>query len=174
MRSSRLSGSVEARTAGQFNALGGEGVELAIGASNRTSAGGQVGRPSRLVLGLGGDAGRIELDEGQEIAQGGLRYQFAGPREFTGLNVRRDPGGTAFWIGIGLGIAGMSTTFFAPRRRIWARVSADRIQLAGQAGTRRRHDVGTRAAAGQRGAGQAPIPAVAASRAVRRRLRSTG
>ena len=124
----------EARTAGQFNALGGEGVELAIGASNRTSAGGQVGRPSRLVLGLGGDAGRIELDEGQEIAQGGLRYQFAGPREFTGLNVRRDPGGTAFWIGIGLGIVGMSTTFFAPRRRIWARVSADRIQLAGQAG----------------------------------------
>ncbi len=124
----------EARTAGQFNALGGEGVELAIGASNRTSAGGQVGRPSRLVLGLGGDAGRIELDEGQEIAQGGLRYQFAGPREFTGLNVRRDPGGTAFWIGIGLGIVGMSTTFFAPRRRIWARVSADRVQLAGQAG----------------------------------------
>lgn len=124
----------EARTAGQFNALGGEGVELAVGATNVTSAGGQVGRPSRLVLGLGGEAGRIELDEGQEIVQGGLRYQFAGPREFTGLNVRRDPGGTAFWIGIGLGIVGMSTTFFAPRRRIWARVTTDRVQLAGQAG----------------------------------------
>ncbi len=124
----------EARTAGQFNALGGEGVELAVGGTNATSAGGQVGRPSRLVLGLGGGAGRIELDEGQEIVQNGLRYQFAGPREFTGLNVRRDPGGTAFWIGIGLGIAGMSTTFFAPRRRVWARVTADRVQLAGQAG----------------------------------------
>ena len=124
----------EARTAGQFNALGGEGVELAVGATNTTSAGGQVGRPSRLVLGLGGDAGRLELDEGQEIVQGGLRYQFAGPREFTGLNVRRDPGGIAFWVGIGLGIVGMTTTFFAPRRRVWARVTADRVQLAGQAG----------------------------------------
>ncbi len=124
----------EARTAQQFNALGGEGVELAVGSTQATSAGGQATRPSRLILGLGGEAGRIELDEGQEIVQGGLRYQFAGPREFTGLNVRRDPGGTAFWIGIGLGIAGMSTTFFMPRRRIWARITADRIQLAGQAG----------------------------------------
>ncbi len=124
----------EARTAGQFNALGGEGVELAVGTTNATSAGGQVGRPSRLVLGLGGEAGRIELDEGQEIVQGGLRYQFAGPREFTGLNVRRDPGGIAFWIGIGLGIAGMSTTFFAPRRRVWVRVTAHQVQVAGQAG----------------------------------------
>ena len=124
----------QARTAEQFNALGGESVRLAEGSTNISSAGGQVGRPARMVLGLGGDAGRIELDEGQEIVHAGMRYQFAGPREFTGLNVRRDPGGTAFWVGIGLGIVGMSTTFFMPRRRIWARVTSDRIQLAGQAG----------------------------------------
>ena len=124
----------QARTAEQFNALGGESVRLAEGSTNTSSAGGQVGRPARMVLGLGGNVGRIELDEGQEIVQGGMRYQFAGPREFTGLNVRRDPGGTAFWVGIGLGIVGMSTTFFMPRRRIWARVTAERIQLAGQAG----------------------------------------
>lgn len=124
----------QARTAEQFDALGGESVQLAVGSTNESSAGGQVGRPSRMILGLGGDAGRIELDEGQEIVQSGLRYQFAGPREFTGLNVRRDPGGTAFWVGIGLGIVGMTTTFFMPRRRIWARVTADRVQLAGQAG----------------------------------------
>ena len=124
----------QARTAERFDALGGESVELAVGSTNESSAGGQVGRPSRLILGLGGGVGRIELDEGQEIVHAGLRYQFAGPREFTGLNVRRDPGGTAFWVGIGLGIAGMSATFFMPRRRIWARVTADRVQLAGQAG----------------------------------------
>ena len=123
-----------ARTAEQFDALGGESVQLAVGSTNESSAGGQVGRPSRMILGLGGNAGRIELDEGQEIVQGGLRYQFAGPREFTGLNVRRDPGGIAFWVGVGLGIVGMTTTFFMPRRRIWARVTADRVQLAGQAG----------------------------------------
>ena len=123
-----------ARTAEQFDALGGERVQLAVGSTNQSSAGGQVGRPSRMILGLGGAAGRIELDEGQEIVQAGMRYQYAGPREFTGLNVRRDPGGTAFWVGIGLGIVGMSTTFFMPRRRIWARVTADQVQLAGQAG----------------------------------------
>ena len=123
-----------ARTAEQFDALGGESVQLAVGATNESSAGGQVGRPSRMILGLGGDVGRIELDEGQEIVHAGMRYQFAGPREFTGLNVRRDPGGTAFWVGIGLGIVGMTTTFFMPRRRIWARVTDDQVQLAGQAG----------------------------------------
>jgi len=124
----------QARTAEQFDALGGESVQLAVGSTNASSAGGQVGRPSRMILGLGGDVGRIELDEGQEIVQAGLRYQFAGPREFTGLNVRRDPGGIAFWVGIGLGIVGMTVTFFMPRRRVWARVTADQIQLAGQAG----------------------------------------
>ena len=124
----------QARTAEQFDALGGEGVRLATGSSNDSSAGGQVARPSRMILGLGGDAGRIELDEGQEIVHAGLRYQFAGPREFTGLNVRRDPGGIAFWVGVGLGLVGMTTTFFMPRRRVWARVTADRVQLAGQAG----------------------------------------
>ena len=123
-----------ARTAEQFDALGGESVQLAVGSTNESSAGGQVGRPSRMILGLGGTAGRIELDEGQEIVQSGMRYQFAGPREFTGLNVRRDPGGIAFWVGIGLGIVGMTTTFFMPRRRIWARVTDDQVQLAGQAG----------------------------------------
>ena len=123
-----------ARTAEQFDALGGESVQLAVGSTNESSAGGQVGRPSRMILGLGGDVGRIELDEGQEIVQAGMRYQFAGPREFTGLNVRRDPGGIAFWVGIGLGIVGMTTTFFMPRRRVWARVTTDQVQLAGQAG----------------------------------------
>ncbi len=124
----------QARTAAVFDAQGGEDVELAIGATNQSSAGGQVGRPSRLVLGLGGGAGRIELDEGQEIVQSGYRYRYAGPREFTGLNVRRDPGGIAFWVGIGLGLLGMSLTFFMPRRRLWARIVDGRVQLAGQAG----------------------------------------
>ena len=124
----------QARTAAVFDAQGGEDVQLAVGATNQSSAGGQVGRPSRMVLGLGGDTGRIELDEGQEIVQSGFRYRYAGPREFTGLNVRRDPGGIAFWVGIGLGLLGMSLTFFMPRRRLWARISDGRVQLAGQAG----------------------------------------
>ena len=43
----------------------------------------------------------------------------------------------------------MTTTFFMPRRRVWARVTADRVQLAGQAGHGIDHDLRTRAA-GQR------------------------
>lgn len=123
----------QARIAEEFDATGGRSVQLAVGA-NATSAGGQVGRPSRLVLGLGGGAARIELDEGEEIVANGYRYEFAGPREFTGLNVRRDPGGVLFWIAAALGVVGMSTTFFMPRRRIWARATGERIALAGQAG----------------------------------------
>ena len=158
----------QARTAEQFsetgiNAMGGEDVDLAVG-TNATSAGGQVGRPARLVLGLGGGAARIELDEGQEIVANGYRYEFAGPREFTGLNVRRDPGGIPFWIGVALGVVGMSTTFFMPRRRVWARLTDDRIALAGQAGhgvrlTRELEQI-ARAAAGE----AAPAPAAPARR----------
>ena len=122
----------QARTASDFDARGGDGVTLAVG-STGTSAGGQVGRRSRLTLGLGGGPPLL-LEEGQEIVQGGYRYGYEGPREYTGLNVRRDPGGIAFWVGVGLGIAGMSVTFFLPRRRIWARITSDRIALAAQGG----------------------------------------
>lgn len=143
----------QARIAEEFDATGGRSVQLAVGA-NATSAGGQVGRPSRLVLGLGGSAARIELDEGEEIVANGYRYEFAGPREFTGLNIRRDPGGVLFWIGVALGVVGMSTTFFVPRRRVWARLTGDRIALAGQAGhgvrlTRELERIAAAAAAGE-------------------------
>ena len=82
-----------ARTAEQFDALGGESVQLAVGSTNESSAGGQVGRPSRLILGLGGAAGRgSSWTKARRSSRPDMRYQFAGPREFTGLNVRRDPG----------------------------------------------------------------------------------
>ena len=123
----------QARTAETFDARGGENVRLAV-STVETSAGGQASRPARLVLGLGGAGGRIELDEGERANAAGYVYEFAGPREFTGLNVRRDPGAIAFWIGVGLGIAGMTATFFAPRRRVWVRIAEGRASLAGQAG----------------------------------------
>ncbi len=57
-----------------------------------------------------------------------------GPREFTGLTVRRDPGATLFWLALVLGIGAMSVTFFVPRRRIWAKVTPQQTFLAGLAG----------------------------------------
>ena len=86
------------------------------------------------MLAFGGGNPRLELDEGQSARVGEFEYSFLGPREFTGLNVRRDPGGTVFWIAIGLGIFGVSLTFFVPRRRIWARITPERTYIAGQAG----------------------------------------
>ena len=148
----------QARIAEEFDATGGRSVQLAVGA-NATSAGGQVGRPSRLVLGLGGGAARIELDEGEQIVANGYRYEFAGPREFTGLNVRRDPGGVLFWIATALGVVGMSTTFFMPRRRIWARATGERIALAGQAGHGVRLARELERIAAQAAGGAAPPPA---------------
>ena len=124
----------QARTAEEFNALGGEDVDLAFNSTTQTSSGGIFERPSRLVLAFGGGNPRLELDEGQSARVGEFEYSFLGPREFTGLNVRRDPGGTVFWIAIGLGIFGVSLTFFVPRRRIWARITPERTYIAGQAG----------------------------------------
>ena len=122
----------QARTAEQFNARGGESVALAR--YTGTSSGGQNDRPSRLGLGLGGGQPRIDLDEGQTLTVGNFEYAYLGPREFTGLTVRRDPGATLFWIALVLGIAAMSVTFFVPRRRIWAKVTPQQTFLAGLAG----------------------------------------
>lgn len=117
-----------ARTASEFNAFGGENVDLA----RSTVSGLYADRPARLAIGLG-DVPRFDLDEGQSRVVGDYEYAFLGPREFTGLNLRRDPGGMVFWVAIVLGVLALLTTFFVPRRRIWARVSDDRTQLAGLA-----------------------------------------
>jgi hypothetical protein len=122
----------QARTAEQFDARGGENVELAR--YTGTSSGGQLDRPSRLGLGLGGGQPRIDLDEGQSLIVGNFEYTYLGPREFTGLTVRRDPGATLVWIAIVMGVAAMMVTFFVPRRRIWAKVTPQRTFLVGLAG----------------------------------------
>ncbi len=117
-----------ARTASEFNAFGGENVDL----DRSTVSGLYADRPARLAIGLG-DVPRFDLDEGQSRVVGDYEYAFLGPREFTGLNLRRDPGGAVFWVAIVLGVLALLTTFFVPRRRIWARVTDDRTQLAGLA-----------------------------------------
>ncbi len=121
-----------ARTAEQFDARGGENVELAV-ADVETFIDG-ASRPARLGLGLGGGRPRVDLSEGESIVLGDFEYSFLGPREFTGLNVRRDPGALIFWIAIGLGLGAFLVTFFAPRRRIWVKVTPQRTYMAGLVG----------------------------------------
>lgn len=118
----------QALTSSEFNAFGGENVDL----DRSTVSGRYADRPARLGIGLG-DVPRFDLDEGEARVIGDYEYDFLGPREFTGLNLRRDPGGTVFWIAIILGTIGLLTTFFVPRRRIWARITNERTYLAGLA-----------------------------------------
>ena len=119
----------QALTTSEFNAFGGENVDL-----DRSSVSGRFAqRPARLGIGLG-DVPRFDLDEGETRVVGDYEYAFLGPREFTGLNLRRDPGGNIFWAAIILGTLGLLTTFFVPRRRIWAKVTDQRTHLAGLAG----------------------------------------
>ncbi len=120
----------QSRTREEFNAYGGESVEL----DRATVSGRNAGRPARLGLGLGGGTPRFDLNEGETAGVGDYEYAFLGPREFTGLDLRRDPGGNIFWIAIVLGSLGLGVTFFVPRRRVWAKITPQRTHLAGLAG----------------------------------------
>ncbi len=120
------------RTAGTFEARGGENVRLTREAG--VLASGEDLRPPRLGLGLGSGTARVDLDPGEALVIGNYEYLFLGPREFTGLTVRRDPGAWVVWGAIIGGILGLIIVLLVPRRRIWARVTGERTYLAGLAG----------------------------------------
>ena len=58
-----------------------------------------------------------------------LPYQFmlreVKGKEFTGLQVTRDPGVWIVWTGCGLMVAGILLTFFLSHRKIWVRLTRD-------------------------------------------------
>jgi cytochrome c biogenesis protein len=49
---------------------------------------------------------------------------------WTGLVIKKDPGELVIWAAFACLIAGLSLTFYFPRRRIWARIEGDRIGFA--------------------------------------------
>jgi cytochrome c biogenesis protein len=49
---------------------------------------------------------------------------------WTGMVIKNDPGQPIIWIAFGLLIAGLVLTFYFPRRRAWARITDDRVELA--------------------------------------------
>ena len=93
----------QALTTSEFNAFGGENVSL----DRSTVSGRFADRPARLGIGLG-SVPRFDLEEGEARVIGDYEYAFLGPREFTGLNLRRDPGGNVFWAAIILGMLGFA------------------------------------------------------------------
>lgn len=81
------------------------------------------------------------VDPGAPTAVAGLELTFVRERQYTGLIVARDPGGSLVWLGALLLVLGVMLVFFFPTRRIWARISSatsgSRIQVAALAS----HDV---------------------------------
>jgi cytochrome c biogenesis protein len=64
-----------------------------------------------------------EVTAGQSITWNGVG-------SWTGLVIKNDPGQPVIWLAFGLLIAGLVLTFYFPRRRAWARVTDDRVELA--------------------------------------------
>jgi cytochrome c biogenesis protein len=53
-----------------------------------------------------------------------------GVGSWSGLVIKNDPGQPVIWVAFGLLIAGLVLTFYFPRRRAWARVTREQVQLA--------------------------------------------
>lgn len=55
----------------------------------------------------------------------GLSIELAGFGEYTLLIAKSDPGQGLVWLAFGLLIAGITITFYLPRRRVWTRLTRD-------------------------------------------------
>jgi len=64
-----------------------------------------------------------EVTAGQAITWDGMSA-------WTGMVIKNDPGQPVIWVAFALLIAGLSLTFYFPRRRAWARIVGDRVELA--------------------------------------------
>ncbi|MBI2303508.1 MAG: cytochrome c biogenesis protein ResB [Chloroflexi bacterium] len=72
---------------------------------------------------------QLTLQAGEAKNAGGLQFSFEGAKQYTGLRVRRNPGGSLIWTASGLLILGLSIALYFPRRRVWALVTTSRTHL---------------------------------------------
>jgi cytochrome c biogenesis protein ResB len=91
-----------------------------------------AGPPELTIVGLRPQA--LTLRPGEKAEVGGYEYSFLGQREFAGIQVKRDRSDYLVWAGTGLLLTGLLVTFWVPRRRLWAKITPARTQLAGHAG----------------------------------------
>ena len=73
-------------------------------------------------LGLGGTT-----DPGQT---GGYSISWESAGAYTGMVIKRDPGQGLIWLAYLSLITGLVLSFYFPRRRVWARLVDDRLELA--------------------------------------------
>ncbi len=64
-----------------------------------------------------------EVTAGQSITWDGVG-------SWSGMVIKNDPGQPIIWLAFGLLIVGLVLTFYFPRRRAWARIVDDQVELA--------------------------------------------
>ncbi|MGD9933083.1 MAG: cytochrome c biogenesis protein ResB [Dehalococcoidia bacterium] len=100
---------------------------------------GPGGVPYLYVTGV--DPVGAVLAPGEEFVNtGNFSYFFSGRVEAAGINIRRDPGDTFIWLAVGMAMLGLGITFYVPRRRLWAKVTPNRVLFAGIAERTTRFD----------------------------------
>jgi len=108
----------------------------AVYGTNDVSEGDGAAEPAKgetaLIL-TGLRAQPLRLTPGQSESIGGYEYTFLGPREFSGIQAKRDRSDYLVWAGAALIVLGVMITFWVPRRRLWAKISSSGMALAGQA-----------------------------------------
>jgi cytochrome c biogenesis protein len=60
----------------------------------------------------------------------GFTIGWASSGAYTGMVIKRDPGQGFIWIAYLSLILGLALTFYFPRRRVWARLDGDRLEIA--------------------------------------------
>lgn len=76
----------------------------------------------------------LSLEEGEAKSIGSYEYTFVGQKEFSGIEIKKDPSENVIWGASGLLLAGLALTFWIPRRTIWARIVGGKASIAGKGG----------------------------------------
>jgi cytochrome c biogenesis protein len=68
--------------------------------------------------------------ETDPAATGGYSVAWEAATAYTGMVIKKDPGASLIWIAYLSLITGLVLTFYFPRRRLWARLHGDHLELA--------------------------------------------
>ncbi|MBI2954273.1 MAG: cytochrome c biogenesis protein ResB [Chloroflexi bacterium] len=108
------------------------GTDVALVAS--LPFGGDATRPATVQLFKGQvPTSRDTLRPGETKSIGNYQINYKGLKSFTGLRMVKDPGVPVVWLACTLLVVGICVTLYFPRRRIWGRVTAQEVVMAGTA-----------------------------------------
>jgi len=122
-------------------------VDVMTAASGAADAQLQPGQAAFVVYRDGETTamGMTLVDQGSSAAIGDLTFAFDRESQYTGVQVRRDPGAGWMWVGSALLVLGMSVTFCCRHRRLWVEVGDGEVRLASadkeDSGFRRQFDL---------------------------------